>query len=238
MPATCPISCRRAGNGVFLVTAATYTALWSKVFLGGDFDGLVSAFIRAPQSPSLGLIGWTLTMMAGLCMIGIGLRAVPIDSNDVPVRSWLIAAAAAGAVLLWGSYLPGAWMLAVRGTCFAVIAAAVTNACLALHGAVWWSGFDAGEAYADHAGGSLPDYELADTIERLTAERDQLADELAQTSAPANDLAIFVEVIGGRRKLLAWLHPDRVKGEAEKQAATVKFQKASALLDRIEGKNR
>ena len=232
MPAHCPVSCpcRRAGDGVFLFTISAYAALWARVYLGGDFGSLLIALLRAPRNPPFLLVVWAAFAFAALVLIGVGLRATLIGNEDVPVRSWLIAATICAALLGWCWSLPGAWMLTARGFCIATIAAAAANACLALRLTIWESGYWVGRASTEYG---EPDRRHADAIASLTAERDRLAGELAKVSASPGELAAFVEILGGRRKVLAWLHPDRAQGEAAKQAATMRFQKAASMLNRI-----
>jgi hypothetical protein len=74
----------------------------------------------------------------------------------------------------------------------------------------------------------------SEMIDRLTLERDQLAREIERLASQprGNDLAAFAHIVGGRRMVLAPLHPDREKDEAKKAVLTARFQQVSALLER------
>jgi hypothetical protein len=241
---SCPLSCpcRRAGEGAFLLALAAYAAVFSPAFLGADFGVLVSGFVNAPHHAPLALILWAVVVLAGWGLFGFGLMAALEENEETPITE-LLAVMPVSTVAIWeGWYLPsswgaGWWMLASRGVYIAVIAAGGLNAILALRAHVWHEAFKAG--CADGGATDLSDCltlidRQAAGIAALTAERDRLAHDLAHRP-PARDLETFIEILGGRRKVLAWLHPDGVKGDAEKRAANERFQKASAVFDGLGG---
>lgn len=70
-------------------------------------------------------------------------------------------------------------------------------------------------------------------IDRLTAERDQLELELEHRPAPALEFEAVLKFPGVVRAVLAALHPDRARSDADRAAQTQRFQIASALFERI-----
>ena len=194
------------------------------------------AALDPPHSVPLPLLVWALAVLAGVVLIGIALRALLTHGDGPPALSSFVVALAAALALLCGWYpqtMGAGWLYGARGFYVALIAGGAVNLLFASCSHVWQRGFVAAERGSGYAA-ALRMRQQADVIARLTAERDRLAQEVERVSAMprGDDLAALVELLGGRRKVLAVLHPDPVKGEVEKIAATKKFQAASALLER------
>jgi hypothetical protein len=225
---------------VISITLAVYAAVWSRVFLGDDFGALL--FAAANGHPSVALYFWACFTLGGCISLGIGIHAALNEYEEAPLGGWLAAMFACAVALSQGWGLPAAWsagwwMHASRGVEFAVIAGGMMNLGLTLRARAWWAGYRVGQ-FAIDDGGTLDALSSARTaLQRVIAERDALAERLANLP-PARDLESFVEVLGGRRRVLAWLHPDGCTSEAEKRDATARFQKASALLDRKSGRGK
>jgi hypothetical protein len=260
MPLACPVtcSCRRAGEGGFVVAGAVYAALAAPLFLGNNFAALIGAALAPAHAVPLPLLVWLSAVAGGLVLLGIGLRALVRHGDGPPALSSFVVVIAAAVALGWEWY-PGTWgagwLYGMRGFYIALIAGGGVNLLFALCSRFWLAGYVAAERGefprpvppAPRAAPVEPGpsvvllvrqqaeiIRLGVDLDFVTRERDRLAQEVGRlSSVPRGDdgLASLVQIVGGRRKLLAWLHPDPVQGEAEKRAATVKFQKVSALLE-------
>lgn len=240
MPLSCPVTCpcRRSGEGAALLAGAVYAALAAPVFLGGNLAALIGAALAPPHVVTLPLLLWTLAVAGGLVLIGVGVRALLTHGDGPPALSSFVVAVVAAFALVFGWYpktMGAGWLHGARCFYLAMIAGGTVNLLFASCSHVWQRGFVAAEqtgrlnfSVAEQVRRQL------DVIARLTAERDNFAREVERLSAMprGDDLAALVEILGGRRRVLASLHPDPVKGETEKLAATKKFQTASTLLER------
>jgi hypothetical protein len=131
----------RAGGGVFLLVCCAYTAVWSPVFLGGSFDALTAAFLRAPTHPPVGLMIWAGIAAFGLLWLWVGVRGAR-GPRDIMAAFW-----AAVRVVLFGCalglqwYLPRDWgdlvplaNLVLHGLYLGLLAEGVVHFLLAMRG--------------------------------------------------------------------------------------------------------
>ena len=239
-PITCP--CRRGGDGVFLLAACIFAALWSRVFLGGDFGVLVAEVMRPPHHLPVQLAVWASVAVAGLGLLVIGIRALVREGDSAPVRSSLLVLAAGAGALWCGWYLPRAWgplwSLGSEGFYLAVIAGATANLCLAFGAQVWMAGYVA--AGGDNAMPRAVPFDLDEwrnIIERQAQDIERLTGDRAQAVEHARQLEAVLRFPAVRKSVLKALHPDAHAGadDRERRALTERFQKATAVFDRIEG---
>lgn len=214
------------------------------VFFGKSFSVLLVQSFRAPETLPVAFIVWAVVLLVGFVLLGVGFwRVMRWKLDDVPVRSSAVAVAVCIIILWQGWSLPRAWgPLVVTGgdvVCRAVLFAALVNLWLALAVRSWWQGFAAGEDRAQA---------LRHVVTMTTRDGDEWLQgheqgwnecllEMGRQRDASQDLKSFVEILGGRRAVLALLHPDN-KPESEKLAATERFQKAGQILARIEGARR
>lgn len=131
----------RAGGGAFLLTCCAYTAVWSPVFLGGSFDALVAAFLRAPTHPPVALMVWTAAAAFGLLWLVVGLRGAR-GPRDVMAAFWAaVRVALFGCALGLQWYLPRDWgdlvplaNLVLRGIYLGLLAEGAVHFLLAVRG--------------------------------------------------------------------------------------------------------
>jgi hypothetical protein len=241
---SCPITCtcRRAGDGAFILAGCAFAAARAPLFLGdGDFGTLLIAFVREPLAPPFALAVWAGIAAVGVVLLGMGLYAALVEQDDVPVRPWLVVVPLSALALWRGWLLPSDWgpvfELGSEGFYIGVISAGLVNVTLALRGSIWQAGYFAGRRGDDPRRVQALVAHLNATIERLTDKCDRLTNDLARASSPARDLEAVFKIPGVlpvvRRTALAVLHPDHGKTEAEKRARTVQFQKTAAMLDRL-----
>jgi len=238
-PITCP--CRRGGEGVFLLALCAFAAIRARVFLGADFGVLVAGLLHPPHTLPVAFAVWLGAAGTGLTLTVIGIRALLREGDSAPAFSSLAAMSASAVAMWWGWYLPrewgAVWSLGSEGFYVAVIAAGAANLCLAVAAQVWMAGYvAAGGDDASDAGEYRDIIERqARQIDRLTAERDRLAGDLAGMSAPAPDLETVLRFPGVRAAVLKLLHPDAHPGasDRERRTLTERFQQASAVFDRL-----
>lgn len=241
-PVTCP--CRRGGEGGFLLAGAAYVALAGPLFLGADLGRLIEAALEPPHALTLALQLWLLAVLAGLVLLGIAVRTLLVRGDAPPALSSFAVIMAATIALGCGWYpetLGARWFYGVRGLYLALIAGGLVNLGFAFCARLWLAGYVAAESGWLSYTGTRPDEDQAhviaglnDALARLGAERDAYAGEVArlQSETRGGGVAELVDLLGGRRRVLARLHPDTVDGEAGKHAATERFQKVAALLER------
>ena len=236
----CP--CASAVAGAFVLAPAGYVAFEAKAFFGLSAMNIARA-AEAGHAFAVIVAGvWAGALLLGLFWSIVGWRAT-LKHVEPPngVGACYSAVILAGCWWLLQNVLAHGDALVIeigRAAVLAFIASNVVNLYLQLRGL-----FPGKLPLRRPAGlvGRAPDSvpnemfaHQARALEQVTADRDRLSREVAHLSAQlrGGDLAAFVELLGGRRKVLAWVHPDS-KSESEKPAATKRFQSVSAILERI-----
>jgi hypothetical protein len=245
MGGSCP--CVQARDGIFVLAACIYAAVWSRVFLGADFGPLFAAFLRAPLDPPLAFAIWGSVFAVGLVMLGVGIRENLQDGHGAPVISSLVIIIACAAAMHHGWYLPRqewgtVWMHISRGFYVALIAACCANLVMAL-------GAQARELRRfsppshlrqDRIERQHASFQASAELDRLAAERDLYQLESREAPKRLGEIEAILRIPEVRRMSLKALHPDAhpAVSESERRALTARFQKALAVFDGIQADRR
>jgi hypothetical protein len=230
-PVTCP--CRRSAGGAFLLAGCVWTALWSRLFLGGDFGALVAALLRPPHAVAPALVLWCAIAAAGLWLALTGIRPALEEGDAAPWWRALAAAALGIFATHRGWHLPEAWgvqwVVAGRGFVLSATAAAAATVCLALGARAWMMGFVAagGERFA------AADWQ--NTIQEQEHEIALLRTECTRAIEDRHDIDTLLHDPLVKKSVLKALHPDAHPdaGDAERRALTERFQRAAGVFDRF-----
>jgi hypothetical protein len=237
MLGSCP--CVQARDGVFVLAAGVYAAVWSPVFLGADFGALVVAFLNAPTHPPLALVIWAAVIATGLVMLCIGIYEHLHDGDSAPVPLSVLAMIVCGAAMHFGWYLPRdwgvLWMRSSQGFYVAVISAGGANLLVAVSALIWNFGFSAAIGHVTlhgPAGGYSPQWQ---DVNRHAAEIEDLRGKYQDLLARNNELEAILRFPDVRRSILKVLHPDTQPraSDGERRQLTERFQKASAVLNSL-----
>lgn len=239
----CP--CVSARHGAFVLALCAYAAIQSKAFFGysakfivnAAHDGNVAAFVVAGV--------WLGISLLGLCWAVTGYRATlthydPVNSVSVIYSVGVIALCW---WLLQNVLSPALDLLDEVGRAFAVawIAGNAVNLWLQLRG-LFPGKLPLRQPQPAPAFNIVPPAVRAlqalaarqsAEIEQLTAERNRLALELEHRPARTLEFEAVLKFPGVVRAVLAALHPDRARTEADRTTQTQRFQVASALFERI-----
>ncbi len=239
----CP--CVSARHGAFVVGLCAYAAIRSHAFFGQSamfianaaHNGNVAAFVVA------GL--WLALALLGLCWAVAGYRATLTHVD--PVNSLSVIYSAGVIALCWwllqNVLSPALDLLDEAGRAFAAawIASNAVNLWLQLRG-LFPGKLPLRQPQPAPVSGNVPPTVRAlqtlaarqsAQIDRLRAERNRLASELEHRPMPALEVETVLKFPGVVRAVLAALHPDRARTEADRTTQTQRFQMASALFERI-----
>lgn len=239
----CP--CVSARHGAFVLGLCAYAAIRSQAFFGQSamfianaaHNGNAAAFVVA------GL--WLALALFGLCWAVAGYRATLTHFD--PVNSLSVIYSVGVIALCWwllqSVLSPGGDVLVEIGRAFAVawIASNAVNLWLQLRG-LFSGKLPQRQPQPAPVSGIVPPAVRAlqvlaacqaAEIDRLMAERNQLAHELEHRPMSAPEVEAVLKFPGVPRAVLAALHPDRARSDADRMAQTKRFQTASALFERI-----
>ena len=230
----CP--CYSARVGAFMLALAVCYSASSQILLGVDFNATVADAMRGDFS--FGMWAALLFVAVGVWQFVRGVHAALTHDDPIDGRSLLISVVLLVVMAkMWqvthaNAYLDPQLRTGVSAIYIAVMTDSVVNILVQLRGlrrflprrrerAPIYAPFPPAPVFVEDAPALLAQAHAAlfardEQISRLRAEQKE-----------------FLHLIGGRRAVLSLLHPDN-KPEAEKQAATVRFQKAGELLARIE----
>jgi hypothetical protein len=227
-PITCP--CHRTGEGAFLLAACVFAALNAPVFFGTDFGAMLAALLRSPHPLPLALALWVVAAGAGLWLFIIGMRILLREGEGAPAVPALAAIAATAFAIGSGWYLPwgAAWSLASEGFYLSVIAGGAVNLCSALAAQVWMAGYVAADGDPVPRTRAVDPDQWREIINRQAQTIDSLKADYGELETVLRDSLV-------KKAVLKALHPDAHAdaGERERRAFTERFQRASAVFDRL-----
>jgi hypothetical protein len=240
----CP--CVSARHGAFVLALCAYAAIRSQAFFGYSAMFIANA-ARNGNAAAFVVAGlWLALTLLGLCWAVAGYRAT-LDHVD-PVNSASVLYSVGVIALCWwllqSVLSPAVDVLIEIGRAFAVawIAGNAVNLWLQLRGLIPGTLPLRQPQPAPVSGIVPPAVRALQTlaarqsaeIDRLTAERNQLAHELEHRPVPALvEVEAVLKFPGVPRAVLAALHPDRARTDSDRAAQTKRFQTASALFERI-----
>jgi hypothetical protein len=244
-PFTCP--CRRGAEGVFVIAACGFIARHGAVFLGGDFGTLVSTALHTHDAVPFTLAGWSAFAIAGCGLVVIGLRVLLLEGESAPAGPALAVVLGCLVAMSRGWYLPSswgeAWRLGSEGIYVSLIMAGLGNTSFAVAAQVWAAGFAAAVRRQPFQLSAVPPgvnpfatapptFDPQEWQQEIDAQTQRIS-ELTEDRRLAVDLKELLGWTGVERAVKAALHPDRGATDAEKQVRTERFQKASAVFDRL-----
>jgi hypothetical protein len=231
---SCP--CVQARDGIFVLAACIYAALWWPVFFGTDFGPLLAAFLAAPLDPSIPFALWGTVVVAGLVLLVGGIRENLQDGHGAPVLSSLAVIFACAVAMHHGWYLPRRveWGLVgmhiSRGFYVASIAACCANLGMAYAARVRRLR-RAAPRHVHQAHGATGDAENREMKARL-AER---AAELERLAAENSEMKAVLTFPGLRAVLYHTLHSDHhaAADAGERSARDEAVARLTAIYKRI-----
>lgn len=238
----CP--CVSARHGAFVLGLCAYVAIRSHAFFGQSAMFMANA-ARNGNATAFVVVGlWLALALFGLCWGIAGYRATL--THVEPVSLSVIYSASVIALCWWllqNVLSPALDWLDEAGRAFAAawIASNAVNLWLQLRGLLP-NNLPVREPQPAPASSIVPPAVRAlqtlaarqsAEIDRLIEERNQLARELEHRPAPSLEVEAVLKFPGVPRAVLAALHPDRARSEADRAAQTKRFQTASALFERI-----
>jgi hypothetical protein len=239
----CP--CIRARHGAFVLALCAYVAIEANAFFGHSLMFILRAAHGGNAAAFVVAGVWLALALLGLSWAVAGYRATLTHVD--PVNSVSVLYSAGVIALCWwllqNVFSPALDLLDEVGRAFAVawIGGNVVNLWLQLRG-LFPGKLPLRQPQSAPVSSIVPPAVCAlqalaarqsAEIDRLTAERNQLAHELEHRPMPALEVEAVLKFPGVPRAVLAALHPDRARSDADRTAQTKRFQTASALFERI-----
>jgi hypothetical protein len=219
--------------GAFMVVLAACVAWWSRLLLGVD----IWAALRATIAGNVPLIIWLggLFVLAGLWQLVIGVLAALSHTDPINHRSLLTSVVVVSGVLIYGDRLGASLDLYERtwlhAFALALVGEGVANIFLQARGL--WPRRASGYSADPSSPLFIEIVRLRSALNNVAADRDRIARQLADAPPLSREAEEVLRFPGVARAVLAALHPDRAKSDADKLTATTRFQTAAALLQKL-----